>query len=235
VSSRTQKPRRRRLTADERRQAILDAALDVFARRGYHAASIDEIAHAAGISKALIYEHFPSKRHLHESLLQVNVDDIFSRLVESAATGEPGEVRLRAGVDAFLAWVEEHGDAFRMLFRDAVEPEVVEFVARVQAQATTAIADLIAREPLGPQPDDPMRDQAIEMLAQMLSGSVQSLALWWQDHPEVPRERLVDTVMDFCWTGLERVRERERAEARRRISRRTRHTSPPTRQRGRLQ
>jgi AcrR family transcriptional regulator len=222
LSSRPQKPRRRRLTADERRQAILDAALDVFARRGYHAASIDEIAHAAGISKALIYEHFPSKRDLHESLLQVHVQAILGRLADSAATGEPGEVRLRAGVDAFLGWVEDHGDAFRMLFRDAVEPEVVEFVARVQLQATAAIADLIAQEPLGPQPADSARDRAIEMLAQMLSGAVQSLALWWQDHRDVPREHLVDSVMDFCWLGLERLRERERAEARRRISRRTR-------------
>jgi AcrR family transcriptional regulator len=222
VSSRTQKPRRRRLTADERRQAILGAALDVFSRRGYHAASIDEIAHAAGISKALIYEHFPSKRELHVSLLEMHVQEIFGRLVESAATGEPGEVRLRAGVDAFLAWVEEHGDAFRMLFRDAVEPEVVEFVARVQMQATTAIAELIALEPLGPQAKDAARDRATEMLAQMLSGSVQSLALWWQDHRDVPRERLVDIVMDFCWIGLERLREQQRAEAKGRISRRAR-------------
>jgi AcrR family transcriptional regulator len=219
---RTQKPRRRRLSAEERRRIILDAALDVFARRGYHAASIDEIAHAAGISKALIYEHFPSKRDLHVSLLETHVHEIFGRLAESAATSEPGEVRLRAGVDAFLRWAEEQGDAFRMLFRDAVEPEVVEFVARVQTQATTAIAELIAREPLGPRSRPAAQDPAVEMLAQLLSGAVQSLALWWQDHPEIERERLVDAVMDFCWTGLERVRDRERAEAKRRISQRTR-------------
>jgi AcrR family transcriptional regulator len=219
---RTQKPRRRRLSAEERRRVILDAALDVFARRGYHAASIDEIAHAAGISKALIYEHFPSKRDLHVSLLEMHVHEIFGRLADSAATSEPGEVRLRAGVDAFLGWAEEHGDAFRMLFRDAVEPEVVEFVARVQMQATTAIAELIAREPLGPRSRPAAGDPAVEMLAQLLSGAVQSLALWWQDHQEIPRERLVDAVMDFCWIGLERLRDREREEVRRRISQRTR-------------
>jgi AcrR family transcriptional regulator len=222
VPPRPRKPPRRRLSAGERRLAILDAALDVFARRGYHAASIDEIAHAAGISKALIYEHFPSKRELHVSLLELHVHEIFSRLVESAATSEPGEVRLRAGVDAFLGWVEEHGDAFRMLFRDAVEPEVVEFVERVQSQATTAIAELIAREPLGPRARPAAQDPAVEMLAQLLSGAVQSLALWWQDHPDVNRERLVDTVMDFCWIGLERLRDREREEAKRRISGRSR-------------
>ena len=67
------------MTADERRGAILQAALDVFARRGYHAASIDEIAQAAGISKALIYEHFPSKRELHVSLLEAEVGELFGR------------------------------------------------------------------------------------------------------------------------------------------------------------
>jgi AcrR family transcriptional regulator len=220
VSPATHKPaRRRRLTADERRQAILRAALDVFARRGYHAASIDEIAQAAGISKALIYEHFPSKRDLHASLLEAEVQVIFARLVSSAATGEPGEVRLRQGVDAFLQWVEERGDAFRMLFRDAVEPEVAGVIGRLQKQATTAIAELIAREPIGPRASDPARDQTIEMLAQLLSGAVQSLAIWWQEHRDVSRERLVDTIMEFCWKGLERLRDEERAEAKRRASR----------------
>src|SRR3954463_3362471 len=125
------RPARKRLSAEDRRSAILDAALEVFSRRGYHGASIDEIAQAAGISKALIYEHFPSKRELHVSLLEAEVQEVFSRLVESAATGEPGEVRLRQGVDAFLRWVEERGDAFRMLFRDAVEPEVAGVVGRL--------------------------------------------------------------------------------------------------------
>src|SRR5919204_468999 len=75
-------------------------------RRGYHGSSIDEIAQAAEVSKALIYEHFPSKRDLHLSLLETNIQEIFERLAESAATSDPGEVRLRAGVDAFLEFVE---------------------------------------------------------------------------------------------------------------------------------
>ena len=72
--------RRRRLSADERRLAILDAAQDVFAVSGYHGSSIDEIAQAAGISKALIYEHFPSKKDLHVSLLDKHVQELFERL-----------------------------------------------------------------------------------------------------------------------------------------------------------
>ena len=201
---------RKRLTAEARREAILDAALEVFAQRGYNGSSIDEIAQAAGISKALIYEHFPSKRDLHVSLLESHVQEIFERLADAAATSDPGEVRLRAGVDAFLDFVETRRDAFRMLFRDAVEPEVVGIVAAVQRQTAAAVAGMIATEPRKGR-GDPRRDaKAIEMLGQQLTGAVQSLALWWGDHPEVQRKDLVDSVMNFAWLGLERLRAGER-------------------------
>ena len=210
-----QKPRRR-LTADARRDTILHAAQDVFAGRGYHGSSIDEIAQTAEVSKALIYEHFPSKRDLHVSLLERHVQEIFERLAESAATSDPGEVRLRAGVNAFLEFVETRRDAFRMLFRDAVEPEVAELVASVQRQVGAVVAGLIATEPRRIPAGDPtgeggdLERRAIEMVGQQLSGAVQSLAIWWGDHPDVPREVLVDSVMNFAWVGLERLRAGDR-------------------------
>jgi AcrR family transcriptional regulator len=207
------KPVRRRLSAPDRRAAILDAALEVFASRGYHAASIDEIAQQAGISKALIYEHFPSKKDLHASLLERHTLEIFERLAQSAATPDPGEVRLRAGVDAFLEWVETHPRAFRLLFRDNFERDVAELLQKLQQQATAAIAGLIASEPIADvhsDVSDAERRLAVEMFAQQLSGAVQSLALWWQEHPKVKRVFLVDCVMDFAWLGLERVRGGER-------------------------
>jgi AcrR family transcriptional regulator len=209
------KPVRRRLSAPDRRAAILDAALEVFSGRGYHAASIDEIAQQAGISKALIYEHFPSKKDLHASLLERHTQEIFERLAESAATPDPGEVRLRAGVDAFLKWVETHPRAFRLLFRDNFERDVAELLLTLQQQATAAIAGLMATEPIAEvhnDVSDAERRLAVEMFAQQLSGSVQSLALWWQDHPKVKRQFLVDCVMDFAWIGLERVRGGERVK-----------------------
>src|SRR3954447_24931473 len=142
------KPAKRRLSAVDRRAAILDAALEVFSSRGYHAASIDEIAGEAGISKALIYEHFPSKKDLHASLLERHVQEIFERLAESAAGPDPGEGRLRAGGDAFLEWGETHPRAFRLLFRDNFEIDVAELLQRLQQQATFAIAGLMASEPI---------------------------------------------------------------------------------------
>src|SRR3954447_7745684 len=199
-------PARKRLSAEDRRAAILDSALEVFSRRGYNGASIDEIATAAGISKALIYEHFPSKKDLHVSLLERHVQDIFTRLAVTADTKDPGEVRLRNGVNAFLEWAETHRDAFRLLFRDTFEPDVAAVLDRLQNQATGAIAALMASEP-GLQGDNDL-DLAlsIEAMAQQLSGGVQSLAIWWQQHPDVEREWLVDRVMDYAWFGLKRVR-----------------------------
>lgn len=211
MSSRTQaRTPRKRLTAEARREAILDAALEVFAEHGYNGASIDEIAQAGGISKALIYEHFPSKRDLHVSLLERHVQEIFERLALAAATSDPGEVRLRAGVDAFLEFVETRRDAFRMLFRDAAEPEVAEILASVQRQTAAAVAGMIASEPRTQRGDPDQDRQPIEMLGQILTGGVQSLALWWGDHPDVPREHLTDAVMNFAWLGLERLRAGER-------------------------
>jgi AcrR family transcriptional regulator len=201
-------PPRKRLSAEDRRQAILDAALEVFSRRGYNGASIDDIATAAGISKALIYEHFPSKKDLHVSLLERHVQDIFVRLAETADTKDPGDVRLRNGVNAFFEWAETHRDAFRLLFRDTFEPEVAGVLDRLQNQATGAIAALIAAEPAlqAADTDDAELALAIEAMAQQLSGGVQSLAIWWEQHPDIEREWLVDRVMDYAWVGLKRTR-----------------------------
>jgi AcrR family transcriptional regulator len=194
--------RRRRMPAALRREALLAAAEEVFARSGYHGASLDDIAQAAGVSKALIYEHFTSKRELHASLVTAHVEEIFRRLEANAQTGTTGEDRLRGGIDAFLSFVEEHREAWRALFRDAADPEVGDFMERVQAQGTAVIAALISADPETPG-DHP---QAIEMHAAMLSGGVQSLANWWHDHQDVPRVVLVNRAMEFCWVGIERLR-----------------------------
>jgi AcrR family transcriptional regulator len=204
--------RRRRMPAAQRREVILAAAEETFGRCGYHGASLDDVAHAAGVSKALIYEHFSSKRELHASLLDVHAGAIFDRLEAAVERGETGEQRLRNGIDAFLAFVEEHREAWRALFRDAADPDVAELVASLQLQATAVIARLIASGPRAPLVDD--GGPGVEIHAQMLSGAVQSLATWWHDHREVPREELVDRAIEFCWHGVERAPERAVVTAR---------------------
>ena len=204
---------RKRLSGEERRAAILDSALAVFAERGYHASSIDDIAREGGVSKALIYEHFSSKQQLYAELLEQHAGELFERLAAAMdQAANTGAARLATGLDAFYRFVEEHRVAWRMLFREANDPEMVAVLERVVAQVTSVVAALIAEDPgsrtsVG---DDEAREQAIEMLAQMLVGSVQSLSNWWADHQEVPRERMVEMTMDYAWLGLERLSEGDR-------------------------
>src|SRR5436190_4511894 len=104
---------RKRLTAEERREGIMRAAVELFAERGYHASSIDDIARAAGISKALIYEHFPSKEELHVQLLEDNARELLERVTEATAGQQPAERQLEAGVGAFFRFVEQRRGAWR--------------------------------------------------------------------------------------------------------------------------
>ena len=201
---------RKRLSAVERRAGILEAASEVFADRGYHASSIDDIARAAGISKALIYEHFGSKEELYLSLIGLHAGELLERLAENAATGPPGSERLERGIDVFFRFVEERRAAWRMLFREAADPDVAAALERVVGGVTDLVADLIAADPAVQADEDPRGPEAIEMLAQLVVGSAQSLANWWADHEDVPRERLVQIVMEFAWLGLERVQAGER-------------------------
>ena len=204
---------RKRLTARERRAALLNSALGAFAERGYHAASIDDIARDGGVSKALIYEHFASKQEIWVELLEHHANELFERLAAAIADAGPGSAdRLTAGVDAFYAFVEDHRVAWRMLFREATDPEVAALLGRIVAQVTALVAALIAEDPgaRAAGDDEPARRQGIQMLAQMLVGAVQSLANWWADHQEIPRARIVEMTMDFAWQGLERLSQGER-------------------------
>jgi AcrR family transcriptional regulator len=205
-------PTRRRLTAEERRAGILDAALAVFSARGYHPSSIDDIAREAGISKALIYEHFESKQGLYADLIERNAAELVERL--GAAIGsveaDSGAIRLATGLDAFFAFVEERRDAWRILNRDAADPETAPVLDRILEQVTGLVAALIAEDPGARAMTEQDADRAIRVLARMLVGSVQSVANWWAEHREVPREEIVEMVMAYAWLGLDRLSRGER-------------------------
>jgi AcrR family transcriptional regulator len=200
---------RKRLSAEQRREGILGAAVEVFAERGYHASSIDDIARSAGISKALIYEHFSSKEELHMRLLEENARELLERLTQATAGDQRAEQRLEAGVEAFFRYVEERRGAWRILFQEVTDPRMARMLDRIFEQVTGVVAALIAEDPGSrslPAESEQVREQSIRMLAQMLVGAIQALANWWSDHQRVPRQRLVGMVMDFAWLGLDRLR-----------------------------
>ena len=134
--------------------------------------------------------------------MEAHVGEIFARLRANALAGTDGEARLRGGVDAFLAFVEDHRDAWRALFRDAADPEVGDVIERVQAQAVAVIAALIAADPESAHHDE----RTLQIHAALLSGGVQALANWWDVNRDVPRAELVDRAIAFCWNGIASLR-----------------------------
>ncbi len=194
------------MSAGDRRQLLLEAGLEVFAEHGYHATSLEQVAERAGVSKALIYEHFDSKADIHRVLLEANRDELLGRVFGALEGLEQPEERLRAGHDAFLAFVEERRDAWRMLFLNPADPESAATVQRLQEEVRDITAELIAAHA---PPESPIAGASVEMasvmLAQQMVGSVRALAAWWDEHRDVPRAEILEALMDFSWLGLERL------------------------------
>lgn len=181
--------------------------MQVFAARGYDAASMEEIARAAGITVSVIYDHFPSKADLQVELLERQTAALLGHVGAALeeAPDDAGE-RLRTGVDAFFAYVEAHRFTWRMLFRDPPsDSEVAAAYARLDQQATAGIALFIEAGAGGALAGYTDSARAAEMFAESLKAAQNGLAVWWYEHPEVPRAEVVDRLLEFCWIGLERL------------------------------
>lgn len=207
MTSVTQRDRPRRLPASERRSRILDGAMRVFAERGYEGSSMTEIARAGGVTAAVIYDHFASKQQLHGALLEEQTDALLAHVGEAiAGAGTGSEQRMRVGVDAFFEFVEAHPFAWRLIFRDpSADPAIAAVHTRIHERATHGIAMFLDVSAPGALRDDPHREQTLQMFAQLLKMSLNGMAAWWYEHPSVPRQELVQRVLDFCWRGLERL------------------------------
>jgi AcrR family transcriptional regulator len=204
--TRTEQPPKRRMAAGDRRAQILEAALGAFADRGLDGVSLGEVADRAGISKALIYEHFDSKKELHDAVLQASHDQLVARVLTAIGDASSPEERLRLGLDAFLGFVEEHRTSWRIVHRNVTDPEIAPTLRRVQDEARDVVAQLIAQHAPEESPVEGVRMEiAVEMFAQQLVGAGQSLANWWDENRNVSREVVLQAHMDFAWIGLERI------------------------------
>lgn len=193
---------RSRLTAPQRRERILAAATEVFAEHGYTGASVGEIARRAGVVASVIYDHFGSKRELHVELLQAHGDALIERSIAEVSGEAPYDL-LRASIEAFYRFVEEDPFVWRFLFRDPPsDPEIAAAHRRVQERATEGIAALVARAApeVGAVLEIPA-ERATRMVAKASQAATQGLAEWWWEHPEVPREQVVELAVSVLWEG----------------------------------
>jgi AcrR family transcriptional regulator len=195
----------KRLSAAARREVILEAAASAFAERGYRGASVDAIAARSGVTPPVIYEHFGSKRELYRELLERHYAEL-RQIWGEHFVGEGAAVeRVARSVDAWFAYVETHPFAGRVLFRPSNDPEIDDVQAEVAEDSRRAVMSLFAAEPGAENLAGPLAGEGIEMAWVVLRGVLQGLAVWWSDHPEVPRERVLATAMNALWFGFERV------------------------------
>ncbi|MGB2710572.1 MAG: TetR/AcrR family transcriptional regulator [Conexibacter sp.] len=197
---------RRRLPASERRRVILEAALHTFATRGYDGTAMDEIAAAAGVSKAVVYDHVASKRELYTVLLDSICSDLVG-VVETALAPalSQGEGRVRRGTDAFFRYVEEHPAASRLLILELrgaiVSPIGRELEERIAVALASTLGDDVGL--FGGHAD---RERQLRILAELLKSAIQGLADWWLRNPATPRADLVERSVGVLWPAIERAR-----------------------------
>ena len=188
-----------RMPRSERRAQLLDAAQAVFVQSGYHAAAMDEIAERAGVSKPVLYQHFPGKLDLYLALLDTHCDTL-EQLVRSAlgATDGDNEARVRATVAAYFAFVTQEDAAFRMVFESDLTsvPQVRARLDAVELACAEAIAEVIAE-------DTGADDERALLLGSALAGMAQvSARHWLAQDGDIPEAEAARTISTLAWRGL---------------------------------
>ena len=180
-------PRRAKLRPDEPgREKVLEAGLELFGERGYHATSIAEIGRRAGISKSVLYHYFGSKAGLYEAIVEAETHDLLESVAGAIPT-KPRVPRLRAGIDAYLSFLAERPATWRLLLRDPpADPALIEVHERLATKRSAALAELLAT---------PAKRASAGTHVELVATAIRAFASWWYDHREIPQEQIADAIV----------------------------------------
>lgn len=187
-----------RLPRDERRSQLLNAALEVFTQAGYHSAPMDEIADRAGVSKPVLYQHFPSKLELYLAVLDLHIDSLLFEIQKAVSSTHDNSERVHAATTAYFDFINREGEAFRLLFESdmTVEPKVRERLNRMTYDCAAAFSAIISVE-------TGLSKELSMMLATGLIGNVQSAARHWLERDQkVTRDEAVSIITSQIWRGI---------------------------------
>ena len=199
-----QRPTFRRLPREVREQQMLDSAVTVFARRGYHAASMDEVADAAGISKPMVYAYLGTKEQLFRLLVQRESARLMAAVAQGVDEDLDPDEQLWCGLRAFFGYVDAHRDSWALLYRQArahhpFADELVDFRTRM-IEVVTGMLDRAVRARGGKA-----RGTELEVTANALVGAGESVADWMTDHPGRDPAKTATQLMNFAWVGAGRL------------------------------
>ena len=190
---------RRRMRAPERRAQLLEVARRLFGTAGFHSVSMEDVAEEAGVTKPILYDHFPSKKDLYLALLDADLAALHEMVKEALRSPRGNRERIRASFQAYFDFVDGQAAGFRLLMQETVgaEREFRERVARVRDEILQEVADLIVRESGGRLG----RDRA-ETVALALIGMVETVAQRDAGGPRERRRAAVDTLVQLAWRGI---------------------------------
>jgi AcrR family transcriptional regulator len=185
-----------------REQQMLDAAVSVFGRRGFHVASMDEIAEIAGISKPMVYAYLGTKEDLFTACLHREATRLVETVVGAVGTTTRPDEQLWNGLRGFFTFVAEHRDGWTMLYRQSRgrEPFASEWAA-MRGRMVEIVALLLARAVAGA--GGPGGPADIEPVTYALVGAAESMADWLVDHDGEEPARTASRLMSFIWLGAE--------------------------------
>lgn len=192
------RPRGTRLPRRARRNQLLGAAQEVFVAQGYHAAAMDDIAERAGVSKPVLYQHFPGKLDLYLALLDQHCEALVQSVRAALASTTDNKQRVAATMEAYFAYVEDEGGAFRLVFESDLtnEPAVRERVDKVSLDCAEAVSEVIAED------TDLPREQSM-LLAVGLCGMAQITARYWLGTGQkIPRDAATRLISALSWKGI---------------------------------
>jgi AcrR family transcriptional regulator len=187
-----------RMPRDERRAQLLSAALEVFTAAGYHSAAMDEIAERAGVSKPVLYQHFPSKLELYLAVLDTHIDSLVFAIQRAIQSTPDNSERVQATIGAYFDFIEAEGEAFRLLFESdmSVEPAVRERLNRMTYDCAAAVSAVISLDTGLPQ-------EAAMLLGVGLIGSAQVTARHWLERDsKLSRQQAQSLVTNIIWRGI---------------------------------
>jgi AcrR family transcriptional regulator len=191
-----------RLPRSARRKQLLGAAQEVFVAQGYHAAAMDEIAERAGVSKPVLYQHFPGKLELYLALLDLHADNLVGRVREALSSTTDNKARVDSCVAAYFDFVSSESGgqagAFRLVFESDLrnEPLVAARVERMHADCAEAVAETIAKD------TGSSRAEA-HLLSIGMMGLAEVAARWWlQSPPVIDRDDAIRLLGNLTWRGI---------------------------------
>jgi AcrR family transcriptional regulator len=187
-----------RLPRPARRKQLLGAAREVFVAQGYHAAAMDEIAERAGVSKPVLYQHFPGKLELYLALLDESVAELVGAVSAALDSTTDNAHRVPATFRAFFEFVSGAGEAFRLVFESDLsnEPAVRARLDQAISECAEMVAEFI-REDAG------VSDDEADLLGMALVGMAQVSARYWlSTERTIGQQTAEELLAKLAWRGI---------------------------------